>query len=72
MTASPIFAKLTVPKLGRVLTRTRLLKQLDRYAHQKLIWIAAPAGSGKTTLAADWLKNRKRTHLWYQVDAGEL
>jgi len=64
-------AKLTAPKLGRVLARTRLLKQLDRLAHHKLIWIAAPAGSGKTTLAADWLRSRKRAHLWYQVDAGD-
>ncbi|MBI5612296.1 MAG: hypothetical protein HY942_04385, partial [Gammaproteobacteria bacterium] len=71
MTASPLLAKLTVPKLGRVLTRPRLLKQLDRAAHHKLIWIAAPAGSGKTTLAAEWLKSRKRAHLWYQVDAGD-
>lgn len=71
MTASPPLAKLTAPRLGQVLTRNRLLKELDRCARHKLVWIAAPAGSGKTTLAADWLRSRKRAHLWYQVDAGD-
>lgn len=64
-------AKLTVPRLGRVLSRTRLLKQCDRLTAHKLVWIAAPAGSGKTTLLVDYLGSRKPAHLWYQVDAGD-
>ena len=71
MRGTPSLAKLTTPRLGRVVSRARLLKRLDRLAGHKLIWIAAPAGSGKTTLAADWLGSRKRVHLWYQVDAGD-
>jgi LuxR family transcriptional regulator, maltose regulon positive regulatory protein len=69
--SSPNPAKLTVPRLGRVLSRTRLLKQCDRLAVHKLVWIAAPGGSGKTTLLAEYLGSRKRAHLWYQVDAGD-
>jgi DNA-binding SARP family transcriptional activator len=33
-----------------------------------VIWIGAPAGSGKTTLAASYLAARKIKPLWYQFD----
>ncbi|NCC26056.1 MAG: hypothetical protein EOM25_12815 [Deltaproteobacteria bacterium] len=35
---------------------------------QSVIWISAPAGSGKTTLAADYLSFLKQPCLWYQLD----
>jgi ATP/maltotriose-dependent transcriptional regulator MalT/DNA-binding SARP family transcriptional activator len=34
-------------------------------------WITAPAGAGKTVLAAGWLAARRLRHLWYEVDASD-
>lgn len=70
-TPGPGIAKLTMPRLGQLLSRARLLKQCDKLIEHKLVWIEAPAGSGKTTLLTEYLVSRKRTHLWYQVDAGD-
>jgi two-component SAPR family response regulator len=36
-----------------------------------VIWLSAPAGSGKTTLIASYLTERKLKSLWYQVDEGD-
>lgn len=33
-----------------------------------MIWVAAPAGSGKTTLMSSYLEKQKVAHCWYQVD----
>jgi LuxR family maltose regulon positive regulatory protein len=64
--------KITRPVLRSVTARTRLFGRLDRLArHHAVVWIGAPAGSGKTTLAATWLVARERPCLWYQMDAGD-
>jgi LuxR family transcriptional regulator, maltose regulon positive regulatory protein len=68
--AAPI-GKLAVPRLGRVFERTRLFKLLDGLSAYSSIWIAAPPGAGKTTLAATWLKHAGQTVLWLQVDSGD-
>lgn len=48
--------KLYEPRVrSRLVTRQRLIDQLDAAAHQKLALICAPAGFGKTTLVAEWL-----------------
>ena len=31
-------------------------------------WVAANAGSGKTTLIADFLRKQERPYVWYQLD----
>jgi DNA-binding SARP family transcriptional activator len=67
--ASP--AKLLPPSLGKIYERTRLFKALDSARERPVVWISAPAGSGKTTLVASYLKNRKLPCLWYQVDEGD-
>ena len=48
--------------------RGRLFDRLDALAGKKVVWIFAPAGSGKTTLVASWLDSRKTPCLWYQAD----
>ena len=63
--------KLTPPRLTEVYSRTRLFKLLDQARKRPVIWIAAPAGAGKTTLVASYLNSRKLPCLWYQVDAGD-
>jgi LuxR family maltose regulon positive regulatory protein len=70
--ATAQLAKLTPPRLGRVYLRTRLFDQLTaaRQSHP-VIWIGAPAGAGKTTLAASYLSNQSIKPLWYSVDEGD-
>lgn len=55
--ATPILTtKLSIPpKRPDWIVRLRLLNQLDKGLGRKLTLISAPAGSGKTTLAASWL-----------------
>lgn len=36
-----------------------------------VVWISGPAGSGKTTLVASYLEEKKLPCLWYQVDEGD-
>jgi len=71
MSKTPSLAKLTPPRLAKVYNRTRLFKQLDEAHDKPVIWISAPAGSGKTTLVTSYLKERKIKPLWYQVDEGD-
>jgi len=68
---APRLAKLTLPRLGKVIHRPRLIQQLKQLSTHKLIWIAAPGGSGKTTLAIDYLEKSKPDYLWYQIDSGD-
>ena len=63
-------AKLTRPRFEAIVERSRLLKRLD-HSVGKIVWISAPAGSGKTTLVAHWLESRKQASLWYQADEGD-
>jgi LuxR family maltose regulon positive regulatory protein len=51
-----------------VLKRPRLFRLLAKAQKRPLIWITAPAGSGKTTLVASYLKARRLPVLWYRLD----
>lgn len=73
MTRQPTtLAKLTRPKLFRVVARDRLYRRLDqeRQSHP-VVWIAGPPGSGKTALVASYIETRKLSNIWYQVDGGD-
>jgi DNA-binding SARP family transcriptional activator len=48
-----------------------LFKQLDNCRRSPVIWIAGPAGSGKTTIVASYLESRELPCLWYQIDEGD-
>lgn len=66
-------AKISGPRIGqRIYPRERLFHWLDdaRRLHA-IIWIQAPAGSGKTMLVASYLDARKTSTLWYQMDTGD-
>jgi ATP/maltotriose-dependent transcriptional regulator MalT len=64
-------AKITRPKLSGISPRKRLFKLLDSGREKPVAWVSGPAGSGKTTLVASYLDERKLPCLWYQVDAGD-
>src|SRR5437016_12627112 len=73
---TPILAmKLYLPRLRpNVVSRLRLLERLNEGLHRKLTLIAAPAGSGKTTLVSEWVAfiERARTRTaWLSLDEGD-
>ncbi len=71
MSKGPFLSKLSIPRLADVYIRTRLFKRLDKAQQTKVIWLSAPAGSGKTTLIASYIKEKGLPALWYQMDEGD-
>src|SRR5713101_4880162 len=70
---TPILAtKLYIPPLRpKVVSRPRLLEQLNEGLHRKLTLIAAPAGFGKTTLVSAWVAGCDRQVAWLSLDKGD-
>ena len=64
----PPLAKLSMPRLARGMARPRLFTFLDQVRENAAVWIAAPGGAGKTTLAATYLLERRLPNIWYQLD----
>ena len=64
----PLLAKITKPRLFRILERKRLYRMLDHCRRHPAAWISGPGGSGKTTLAASYLDHSDVSHLWYRID----
>jgi len=71
MQTSAATAKITRPRLSGIFQRDRIFSLLDAGSSKPVIWVAAPAGSGKTTLVASYLDARKLPCLWYQLDQGD-
>jgi len=70
--ASPRYAKLSRPRLHDALPRPRLFAAIDALRERHAaIWLAAPPGAGKTTLAASYLSARGLDAVWCQVDPGD-
>ncbi len=68
----PLPGKLQAPCADKAYLRERLFSELDnlRLSH-KAIWLAAPAGSGKTTLVSSYVQNRGIPVLWYKLEEGD-
>ncbi len=64
-------AKLSAPRLHRVVSRERLFRSLDTLRSRAGIWLCGPPGAGKTTLAASWVEARGIPAVWYRLDAGD-
>lgn len=64
-------AKITPPRLSAYYSRKQLYYSLDRARKHPVVWVSAPAGAGKTTLVASYLRERKLTAMWYHLDAGD-
>lgn len=71
MTTQALHTKVLLPPArAAAVTRPRLLAQLDAglAAGRRLSLVAAPAGYGKTTLAADWVRQMARPAVWLTLD----
>jgi ATP/maltotriose-dependent transcriptional regulator MalT len=68
-TKQATISKISPLVIGKVVRRKRLFALLDRKSPTRSFWISGPGGSGKTTLVASYLKERKIPGLWYQIDA---
>lgn len=55
----------------RLIARPRLFERLDRGVNGKLTLVSAPAGYGKTTLIATWVRNLERPFSWLSLDASD-
>jgi ATP/maltotriose-dependent transcriptional regulator MalT len=64
-------AKISRPNIAGTFARKRLFAILDKCRKQSVVWISGPAGSGKTTLVANYLDERNLPCLWYQVDEND-
>lgn len=76
LATSPVLeTKLYVPRLRRgTVVRPRLLERLSRGAESKLTLVSAPAGFGKSTLVAEWLRSAAADGppaAWLSLDPAE-
>lgn len=63
--------KINLPLSQNTLYRDRLFRQMDKARERSLLFISAPAGSGKTTLVSGYIQEKKLPCLWYQIDGGD-
>jgi LuxR family maltose regulon positive regulatory protein len=64
--------KLYIPPTRlELVSRPRLIEQLNGALHHKLTLISAPAGFGKTTLVSDWLRQIDVPAAWISLDEGD-
>jgi ATP/maltotriose-dependent transcriptional regulator MalT/DNA-binding SARP family transcriptional activator len=64
-----LLTKITAPKARRqLLSRQRLLTQLEQSHNYQLTLISAPAGYGKTTLLTDYARSSDMALCWYALD----
>src|SRR5262245_54345839 len=67
-----ITTKVSVPPLRPGLVeRPRLLTLLDEAAARSLALVAAPAGFGKSTQVAAWLRDRRQPAAWLSIDQND-
>ena len=68
--AFPILESKLAPALGRpgIVSRANLLDWLEASAATPVVAICAPAGYGKTVLAAEWAERDPRPFVWLSID----
>lgn len=66
--SSTSLAKIACPHLEEYYPRQRLFDMLDQAESRPVVWISAPAGSGKTLLLASYCKHKNIKALCYRLD----
>ena len=68
---SPLLStKISIPtRRQKVISRPKLIDQLNAGRENKLILVSAPAGYGKTTLLVDWINQMALPVGWISLDA---
>jgi ATP/maltotriose-dependent transcriptional regulator MalT len=69
---TPAPAKISMPQLTEAYRRERLFRLLDAALRKRVVWIAAPAGAGKTSVVTTYLESRSLPKLWYNVDVRDF
>lgn len=69
--AGTLIAKLTPPRVDQASPRARVTDALAQALRHGLCWVAAPAGYGKTTAIAQFLRDASLPFAWYRVDEGD-
>lgn len=65
--------KLLPPRLNRqILARPRLINRMQTQLDKSATVVSANAGSGKTTLVADFVVSSSLPYIWYQVDSSDI
>jgi len=54
-----------------MLSRTHLLEKLSAGKQRRLILIVGQAGSGKTSLASQWIRHEGLNSVWYSLDEND-
>jgi LuxR family maltose regulon positive regulatory protein len=61
--------KLYIPSTWpELVSRTRLVEQLNGGLYRKLTLVSAPAGFGKTTLVGEWVATDSHPVGWFSLD----
>jgi len=61
--------KLFIPTLRKgIVSRSKLIQKLEAGRISKLTLVSAPAGYGKTTLLAEWIKQEGLLACWVSLD----
>ena len=63
----PVSIKTSAPSLEGVIERKRLIDALANLTAGAK-WLQSPSGTGKSTLAASYARNRKKPLVWYRLD----
>ena len=68
LTPSPVAAKLARPRIDDVVLRPDTLADFRRATRRRLSLVCAPAGYGKTTVAAAVVERLGLESIWYKLD----
>ena len=68
LTPSPVAAKLARPRIDNVVLRPDTLAEFRRATRRRLSLVCAPAGYGKTTVAAAAMERLGLGSVWYKLD----
>lgn len=66
-----MWAKISPPILPDLIHRERLHRRLESCFRGCATWVGGPAGCGKTSIVASFVRQRQQPCLWYRVDEGD-